>query len=454
MEYFTNFFRKIIRSFEDLDQLSKMVFLSLSSGTIILGTFLVWQIVGQVENTNNEAEQAAQVAQTQITQNSLEVPTNSRPIVEKGVLGELRVSESEGQLVDGIAQIVGRPNSAPSYGDSNNPFGGSQPSPTPPPNQPNPANQPENTMGPQMENQNPVVPPENSNNNSNPEEKDKSKNDNTNDNTNSDPEKNFSFGVLGDTQEFDSKNDNGSLQKAVKNLSSANVEAVVAVGDLISKCDGDSSCETKYSEWKTVMSSLLSKTKAVMGNHDRVGKDDADQKWQTAFDFPTNGPTGFSETAYSFDVKNSHFVVLNSENPSEGLINKVQRDWLETDLSSSAKDNKFVFFHEPAYPVSSKIGESLDRNVSDRDELWSILKKHGVKAVFSGHEHIMSRKKIGGINQFVIGNTDTFDHNKPKAGKADYSYVGKHYAVVKISGKKVNVAIYSVEGSKIKDFDL
>jgi len=172
-----------------------------------------------------------------------------------------------------------------------------------------------------------------------------------------------------------------------------------------------------------------------------------------SFNFPKNGPAGFQGFTYSFDLKNSHFVVLDSDKPRENMINDTQRSWLEKDLAKNKKENTFVFFHEPAYPVSSKIGESLSVNNKDRNALWDILVRHRVTAVFSGHEHIHSRKNINGVYQFVIGNTQSFNHDAPKPGMAEYSYVGPHFAIVTVDGKKINVKIYKTDGVQINSFD-
>lgn len=263
----------------------------------------------------------------------------------------------------------------------------------------------------------------------------------------------FSFAVLGDTQGFEKNDSRGSLQKAVNNISKANVDLVMTVGDLVSSCDNDE-CPGKFRDWKNILSPVLAKIKAVQGNHDRSERESSDKIWQEAFEMPSNGPDGFSELVYSFDYENSHFVVLDSEKPAEHLINKEQRDWLEKDLSANTKENTFVFFHEPAYPVSSKINESLDVNEKERDDLWNILKSHGVTAVFSGHEHIMSRKSIDGIHQFIIGNTDAFDHDAPKVGMAEYSYKGHHYAIVAVDGKKVVIKVFNVDGKELNSFVL
>jgi len=271
-------------------------------------------------------------------------------------------------------------------------------------------------------------------------------------NSNDNSAKPFSFAIIGDSQGFKADDSTDSLKTAVANITQANPDLVMTEGDLISSCDGSDKCAQKYDSWKKVVQPILNKTMEMQGNHDRVGKDAADKIWQNEFDLPTNGPSGYSELVYSFDYSNSHFVVLDSEKPSEHIIGQDQRDWLEKDLAATQKDNIFVFFHEPAYPVSSKIDESLDAKPADRDALWTILKNHRVTAVFSGHEHIMSRKAVDGIYQFVIGNTDAFDHDLPKSGMADYSYKGHHYAIVSVNGKQVTVNGYKTDGTQLNSF--
>lgn len=255
-----------------------------------------------------------------------------------------------------------------------------------------------------------------------------------------DSESSFSFAIIGDTQRFTAGNSNGNFQKAASKIKAMDPALVFAVGDLVSSCDGDSKCSAKYADWKKVVGTLLPKTYATQGNHDRTGDDKTDNIWRSSFAFPTNGPSGFSEQAYSFDYKNSHFVVLDSDKPKEHLVSGDQRAWLEKDLTANKKENTFVFFHEPAYPVSSKITESLDKEPGERDALWQILEKYNVTAVFNGHEHIVSRRKIGNLYQFVFGSTDAFNHGLPAKGVAEYSNQGQgRFGIVRVNGKEITV---------------
>jgi len=228
---------------------------------------------------------------------------------------------------------------------------------------------------------------------------------------------------------------------------------VFAVGDLVSSCDGGSKCSAKYANWKKVVGTLLPKTYATQGNHDRTGDDKTDNTWRDSFAFPTNGPSGFSEQAYSFDYKNSHFVVLDSDKPKEHLVNGEQRAWLEKDLAANKKEDTFVFFHEPAYPVSSKITESLDKEPGERDALWQILEKHNVTAVFNGHEHIVSRRKIDNLYQFIFGSTDAFNHGLPAKGVAEYSNQGQgRFGFARVNGKEITVETHDPSGKILNSF--
>ncbi|MDD5489112.1 MAG: metallophosphoesterase [Candidatus Moranbacteria bacterium] len=266
-------------------------------------------------------------------------------------------------------------------------------------------------------------------------------------------ENNFTFAILGDTQYFKPNNPQGNFQKAMAQIAKLNPSLIAAEGDLVGSCDGDSKCANNYSNWKNIVGSFMPKTYAVQGNHDRTGDDKTDGVWRSSFNFPTNGPSGFSEQVYSLDFGNSHFVFLDSDKPKEHLVNGEQRAWLEKDLSANKKENIFVFFHEPAYPVSSKINESLDVEAAERNALWQILKKYNVTAVFNGHEHVVSRRKIDGIYQFVFGDTDSFNHELPKPGVAEYSNQGQgRFGLVKVSGKEITVETHGPDGALLNTF--
>lgn len=255
----------------------------------------------------------------------------------------------------------------------------------------------------------------------------------------------FSFAILGDAQ-YAKPGVYGGLQKAVREITKLDPDFIVSIGDQTSSCANKDECKSKLLAWKATLGKYASKVYPMQGNHDRTGGEKADSAWQEVFNLPTNGPAGYSELAYSFDFKNSHFVVLDSEKPEEHIINGTQRAWLEQDLNKNKSANTFIFFHSPAYPVSSKINESLDVKPGERDALWNIITRHKATAVFVGHEHLYSRRQVNGVYQFCFGNTESFDHEMPSLSAAEYAYSGQNFGLVEVKDKEITVKVYSVDG--------
>lgn len=281
-----------------------------------------------------------------------------------------------------------------------------------------------------------------------------------------DPE-HFSFAVLGDTQNFGLIDSSGGFIAAVKQIEKIKPDFVMTVGDLIDSCNSPTDC-MNYKAWKNIAKPILPITYEAVGNHDRIvgngaaGKEYADKEWQNYFNLPTNGPEGFDKFTYSFNVGNSHFVVLDSEKSEEHEIGPDQLNWLNKDLAANTKENTFIFYHEPAFPMSYKIGQSLDFDKGERDALWTLLDKYNVTAVFNGHEHIYSRQQIdqiefpaakNSISQFIIGNTDAYEkENVSVSDKVDYYHKGHDFCLVDVSGREITVKLFSVDGSLVDSF--
>lgn len=255
----------------------------------------------------------------------------------------------------------------------------------------------------------------------------------------------FSFAVLGDTQKF--QGEKSGLGRSIRSLQKYHgVDFLVSMGDM---CSGKK-CEKKLRRWKKIVDRLNVPVYPVMGNHDLVSLD----FWNSLFNPPANGPSDFLGICYSFDFENSHFVVLSSSYPAWHVIGASQRTWLEEDLSTTEKENVFVFFHAPAFPVDGKIKNSLDSYAGERDSFWQILDNHNVTATFSGHEHLFSRKIIDSsvfpgaqnrIYQIVEGNTDAYSHSNPVVG-VDYYSRQKSYLVVDVDGTEIALNLYKTGG--------
>lgn len=273
----------------------------------------------------------------------------------------------------------------------------------------------------------------------------------------------FSFAVVGDTQGFLQKGDHSDFAQAISSIKKENPDLLMTVGDLTPTCNNNSQCISGYEKWKNTTESFERPVYEVMGNHDQTDGKESRQVWQESFDLPQNGPKGYEEIAYSFDYGSAHFVVL-ADYPSYHKIDKKQLNWLEKDLDGNSLPNIFVFFHEPAYPAAYKESSALDAKKKDRDEFWSILDQHNVTAVFNGHEHMFSLKKIddkvdkdweSSISQAIVGQTDAYDHKEePKEGSVVDYYNGKDYVLVKVDGEKVNLELHSIDGKLINSYDI
>ncbi|MFZ2632648.1 MAG: metallophosphoesterase [Desulfosalsimonadaceae bacterium] len=143
----------------------------------------------------------------------------------------------------------------------------------------------------------------------------------------------------------------------------------------------------------------------ALGNHDAPPSGDSTFMNAIAPCYPDNGPAASPRgTVFSFDRADCHFVITNQywNNPAGGYTDE-QLEWIEQDLKASTRTFKFVFGHEPAFPLARHVKDSLDADPAQRDRFWSILKDNGVQAFFCGHTHNLSHVLNGGVYQIDNG---------------------------------------------------
>ena len=61
-----------------------------------------------------------------------------------------------------------------------------------------------------------------------------------------------------------------------------------------------------------------------------------------------------------------------------GDIKPALLSWLQNDLAATNKPFIFVFVHEPPFPYSHHVGDSLDAHPTNRDAFWSLLESKKV----------------------------------------------------------------------------
>ncbi len=130
---------------------------------------------------------------------------------------------------------------------------------------------------------------------------------------------------------------------------------------------------------------------STRGNHENSAS-----VYYGIFDHPTLGegggfPSG-TESYYSFDYGNVHFICLNSDesgfssNPGSAMY-----VWLEQDLADTTQDWTIAFWHHPPYSKGSHNSDSESKLIYMRENALPILEAGGVDLVLSGHSHAYER---------------------------------------------------------------
>ena len=182
----------------------------------------------------------------------------------------------------------------------------------------------------------------------------------------------------------------------------------------------------------------------ALGNHDiEPGTSPAYYK---VYALPKAGQAGGvssgTESYYSFDHANVHFVVLNSETEDLGK-GKAMLTWLAKDLAATKQTWIVAHWHHPPY---AKWGHDSDNKVTDlpmvqmRENAVPILEAAGADLLFFGHSHVYSRTAL------VAGAHETptpTDVSKKVLNSGDGSLLGTKGPYVK-TGKAG--AVYVVAG--------
>lgn len=124
---------------------------------------------------------------------------------------------------------------------------------------------------------------------------------------------------------------------------------------------------------------------AALGNHDGLH----------TIDYPPLNMLG--RKYYTFAREHVRIFVLDTNS-----LDPAQLRWFESELDQSREAWKIAVFHHPLYSNAGRHGSSVDL----RTVLEPVLQAHGVKVVFSGHDHIYERLiPQQGIHYFVVGSS-------------------------------------------------
>jgi 3',5'-cyclic AMP phosphodiesterase CpdA len=122
---------------------------------------------------------------------------------------------------------------------------------------------------------------------------------------------------------------------------------------------------------------------AVLGNHDSPD----------SISYPRWNMNG--QRYFSFTRRHVRFFAIDTN-----VLDAKQLDWLDATLSAASEPWKIAYFHHPIYSNGKRHGSSVELRV----RLEPLFVRHGVQAVFAGHDHMYERlKPQKGITYFVSG---------------------------------------------------
>src|SRR5918996_629907 len=222
----------------------------------------------------------------------------------------------------------------------------------------------------------------------------------------------FNFAAVGDWGCTD------DTTNTIKNIQNKDPELVLALGDL--------SYENTGNCWLNETSSINNKLEIAIGNHDYDDKKGDPTLLQAQY----KKHFGLSNTYYSFDYHNVHFIAMDSMLPY--TINSPQYSFVRNDLISTSQnpDIKWiiVYFHHPMYTSSTKHPSDLLL----RETYHPLFDLYGVDLVLQGHNHNYQRSypitynnninnnynKISNINNDIsfkrtVTSTNTNTYNNP-----------------------------------------
>ena len=221
----------------------------------------------------------------------------------------------------------------------------------------------------------------------------------------------YRIGVFGDPG-LNSINQYNVRDAFVKTLGNNYLNAWIVLGDNAYNDGTDAEYQAKF--FNVYKDKLLKKYPLypAPGNHDYHDIDFkaeyAQMNHTTAyyqnFTIPANGEAGGipsgTESFYSFDLGNIHFLSLDSYGMEEKkyMIYDTagpQVQWIKKDLAMNKnKEWVIAYWHHPPYTMGSHNSDEESELREIREKLLPVLERFGVDLVLCGHSHVYERTKL------------------------------------------------------------
>jgi len=170
---------------------------------------------------------------------------------------------------------------------------------------------------------------------------------------------------------------------------------------------------------------------ATWGNHDQAED--------------TRRVLGAEQRWYSWTGDGVEVFMLDSNRSGDAI----QRAWLEDALASSTAPVKIAAFHHPPFTVGSVHDPSLK---IQRD--WvPLFRRHGVRMVFAGHNHLYEHLLIDGIDYVTTGGGGAGLYRCARTDPGLRRCVSAHhFLLVLVEGERIEVRAIDPRGNEIDRF--
>lgn len=159
---------------------------------------------------------------------------------------------------------------------------------------------------------------------------------------------------------------------------------------------------------------------------------------------------------YSFDWGDAHFVSVDSNLMLTAAESRML-GWLDSDLGATGKFWKIVFLHHPPYPTGTHLGDPICAEV--QRSVTSIMERHGVQLVLSGHEHGYERTfpLVGGqpvdsgqsTTYVIAGGGGQFMEQVGSLPQTAFSVAAFNYLRVDVDGPQLALRATGLSGNTI-----
>lgn len=242
------------------------------------------------------------------------------------------------------------------------------------------------------------------------------------------PDVSYKFVIFGDSQ-FHSR---PTFEKLVREAEVLKPDLALHVGDMIiGYVYSPDSVRIQWNKFREQIAPLSAPFYPTPGNHDITFEEVVPvyaEVW------------GRRPFYYSFDHKNSHFIVLSAIEPKASeSISDEQFEWLREDLEDHADAEAiFVSLHPPLYSNNPKDVES--GKAYDWAPVHDLLKQYPVRAVFTGHSHVYDYEIRDGIQYFCLNSSGDMLYSNHLMG---WSH---HFLVATVTGTKADFAVVTADG--------